>query len=178
MTLLLCIGSNHLWTSLKYLVFVCKLPWWPNRFKRRRLKKKDGPMKVLLFLGDEFPCIQDGQISFKFDARKGILPIYRMMPNVMGFLGWFAVIEALFSVALLELCIACADAHYIGRLYSWWCLIDIDCVLSHVKVESGLSISDMRNRITPFEKIAVQNRGVFKVHKFSRAASSTRLSKE
>lgn len=112
-------------------------------------KKVDHPsVKVSLFLGHSFSWEQDSQPALKFSMKKVVLPIYRMVPRIPGFpesLDAFRctpVSRRLGSVAL-------AYEHNIRRMRTRYRLADINYVLFHVRFEVGLSISVLRNSVTP-----------------------------
>jgi hypothetical protein len=46
------------------------------------------PRRMPLFVGHELTPVRDRKPHFKFHMKKDVLPIYRMMPKMLGFLGW------------------------------------------------------------------------------------------
>jgi hypothetical protein len=54
------------------------------------------------------------------------------------------------------------DAYNVGRARFWYSAIDMDCILSRVQFQGGLSISILTIRAYSLQKIGAQNRRVFK----------------
>jgi hypothetical protein len=55
-------------------------------FQLRQSKKRTDHAKSATFIGHEFFCERDGQPYFKFRTKKGVVPIYPIIPSMLCFL--------------------------------------------------------------------------------------------
>jgi hypothetical protein len=99
-----------------------------------------------LFAVHGFSCKRDNEPHLKFSMKKGVLLIYRMMPQMLNFKDDWPTFEPSKSAAVLRLNAGFREAHYADILQSWYLPIDIHCILLHVKFEDGLSISVLKKK--------------------------------
>jgi hypothetical protein len=123
--------------------------------------------KVPLFLGHAFSCGQDWQPYFKICRKEGMLPIYRMMPIILGLLGSIAVFGCAPISESFGLCAEFTDAYNMTKLCSQRHSIDMNCILLCMKFKGTLSILILKKWGNSSQKFGVQNRWAFKSSRFA-----------
>jgi hypothetical protein len=117
-------------------------------FKYHTFGKRMAHEIIATLLGHGPSCEQDGELYLKFYIGKGMPPVYQRVPNKLGLLGAIMMFGGgtLPPTTLLGIGVGFRDKYNIGVHRSWWILIDMDCILLHVKFEGKLSIWVLRNR--------------------------------
>ncbi|SAM05906.1 hypothetical protein [Absidia glauca] len=88
--------------------------------------------------------------------KKGVLPIYRMMPRVKVLVDELPIWGTLKPVAVLWLCVELTNAYSMFKAYVWYASVGMNFFLPHVKFEGRLPISVLRGEAARNKKFELQ----------------------